>query len=442
MLTRHFCFGLLLAVYIFPHAALGAESPRTVSPEVAALLTEVAAAEPADVVTRINAAATPLHPLLLLSRGQAYWRLSQDMAQVTAQDATTETELSRVLTAAEKDFTATLTADPTLKQAHLGLAQCAAAREDWPTAARQAGLGIDPGTADRSLITFLASTALHAGDWRLATLAAQTGILRFSDDQQLRRIELAVLVHADRGEDARQAVLALLAQNPSDAELWQHLAWAAQQTGRNDEAVAALEAALVVKPDDRNIRRSLVEAQLGRGQPQAAFVTVQPLFTEPISPVVLADEGLMLLASRAAAEGGGDAGCVQARAWLAAVPEAQRSRAQHVQAARLAVRAGDTAAAAAALEILIAAGESDPAVLTWAASLAENTRDFARAEALYLRASATESAAAGPATLRLAGLYLGQDRREEARILLATYLSQKPDDTQAHALQTQLERAR
>jgi predicted Zn-dependent protease len=267
-------------------------------------------------------------------------------------------------------------------------------------------------------------------------------LLRFHDDAVLRRIELAVLVHAGRAEDARQAVLALLAHAPGDTDLWRHLAWAAEQTNRPQESAAALEAALTTRPEDRALRQQLAAVQLGRGQPQAALATVAPLIGAAPDAATLADDRLMLLASRCAAEGGGDTGVAQARAWLALVPEARRSREQRVQMARLAVRAGDQAAARTALDALIAAGESDPAVLTWAAALAETAGDAARAEALYLRAGAGDAPAAGPATLRLAALYLKHDRRDEAGTVLAAYLARKPDDAQARALLTQLDRRR
>lgn len=390
-----------------------AEAPRLVPAPVAALLTTAAAAEPAEVVRLVDAWSGAPHPLLLLARAQARLRLAQGAP-------------------AEADFRAALVLDPTLRQAHLGLAQGAAAREDWLAASRAAAAGIDPTTADAALLSFLAGTALRAGDWRLATLAAQQGILRFPDDQGLRRTELAVLVHAGRAEDARQAVLALLAQAPADPELWLHLAWAAEQTGRADEGLAAVEGALVVAPTDRALRLRLAEAQLARGLPQAALLTVRPLMDGA------ADDRLLLCASRAAAEGGALA---EGRAWLAVVPAAQRSRAQSIQAARLAVQAGDAEGAAAALDVLVAAGEKDGAVLAWAAFLAE-ARDPARAEALYLQAAGGAGPAAASSSLRLVALYLRQGRSAEAGMTLAAYLLSKPDDAQARALQAQLERSR
>jgi predicted Zn-dependent protease len=425
VINRLAMLSLLLAAL---HAA---DAPRTIPAEAATLLTDLAEAEPAEVVTRIDGYHGPTHPFITLRLAQARWRLSQDTADAQARGA--------LLAAAEADFRAVIAADPSLTQAQLGIAQCAAARDDWITACRTAAAAIDPGHADRGQITFLASTALRAGDWRLATLASQHGILRFPDDTALRRIELAVLVHADRGEDARQAVLALLAQTPDDADLWQHLAWSAQQTGRDDEMLAAREAALTVRPADRTLRRQLAEAQLGHGMPQAALATVAPLLSTPPTAQELADEGLVLLACRAAADSGD---IVRARTWLAGVPEAQRTRSLRLQAARLAIRAGDESAASAALDALVALGERDPAVLTWAAALAESRGDLARAEALFIQAIGAEKTGNAAAALRLAALYLRQERRDEAATVLATHLAKFPDDAQARALQARLDRTR
>ncbi len=304
-------------------------------------------------------------------------------------------------------------------------------------ASREAAAGVDPNLGDRGEVTFLAHAALQAKDWRLAGIAAQQGILRFPDDAPLRRLELAVLMNAGRAEDTRQAVLALLAKDPTDAELWRHLAWAAQETRRDDEALAALEAAVVLKADDRGLRRSLAETQLARGLPQAALVTVQVLIGTPPQAEALADDALMLTATRAAAEAGEVA---RGRAWLAAVPEAKRTRPLRLQAARLAIQAGDQQGAAAALETLITLGEQDAGILAWAGSLAETRGETARAEALYLKASGADGPAASAASLRLVALYLKQERLEDARGTLATHLAKRPDDQQAKALSAQLER--
>jgi predicted Zn-dependent protease len=375
-------------------ACLLSAEPLPVPAEVADLLGRAAGAAPAEAV-RLLASAT--HPVLLVARAQAHQR-----AEHPAE--------------AEADFRAAIAADSTLRPAHLGLAQCLAARLDWLGASRAAAAAIDPVHADAAALGFLAGVALRAEDWRLATVAAQQGILRFPDDERLRRIELAVLVQAGRAEEARQAALALVARQPGEAELWRQLAWAAQETGRDDEALAALEAALLTTPADDALRQRLAAGQLARGWAPAALATVRPLLAKPATPAVV------LLAARAA----GDAGdVVQARIWLDALPEAERTRDHRILSARLAVQAGDPAAARQALDVLIGAGERDATVLTWAGALAEAAGDLARAEMLYRDAQAT---------LRLVAVLLRQGRRDEAAAQVRAYLAAHPDDAQARAL--------
>ena len=428
---------LLLAILLVAGSAMGtgaaAEAVRSVPQAVADLLTKANQAAPAEVVALINAWTGEPHPLLLLARGRARWRLAQETA------ARLGTEHAHLITDAEADFTAALKLDASLKQAHLGLAQCAADREDWNAAMREIAAGMELESADRALMAFYASAALRAHDWRLATLATQQGILRFPDDAQLRKLEVAVLVHGGLAEQARQAILALLAHDPGDAELWRQLAWSAHETGRTDETLGALEAALALKPADGLVRRQLAEAQLSQGLPQAALETVRPLIGDPPRAEALADDQLMQLASRAAADGGA---LSQARSWLAAVPEAKRSREQRLAAARYAVQEGDVKDAGAALDTLIAGGERDPAVLVWAASLAETRGEAARAETLYLQAIGSDKPASSGASLRLTALYLTQNRRDEARNVLASYLATHPDDVHARALEAQLARSR
>lgn len=400
-------------------AVLVAGEARIVPPAVAEVLRRAEAAAPADALALLEAWDGQPHALLLLARGQARWRLHDGSP-------------GEVLAAAERDFAAALRLDPQLRPAQLGLAQCAAAREDWPAAAAAAGAAIDPATADAGLLAFLATAGLRAGDWRLAEIAVHYGIMRYPRERSLRRIELAVLVNAGRHAAAREAVLALLDQEPGDAQLWRHLAWSAQEGGDADAAVAALEVALSVAPGDAATRRSLAQLQAGRGIPRAALDTLRPLLAEPAQTA----PDLLVLAARLAGEAGEPRAGL---AWLAAVPAERRDRTQRLLAARLAIQAGETAEAAAALDAVIAGGERDPAVLAWAGSMAEARGEVARAEAFYLQASAGGGAAAGPAALRLVALYLRQGRRDEARATLAAYRTVAPDDAQARALQARLD---
>ncbi len=420
-------FILVCMLYCCQVLGTAEESNRTVSAEVAKLLNTIARSEPQAAMEQINAYQGKGHPLLTLATAQTQWRL----ALITKDEKASAT----LRTEAEQTFNDALAADATLRQAHIGLAQCAAAKQDWLTASREAALGIDATFGNRQELVFLAQAAFNASDWRLASVATQQGILRFPDDPTLRRLELSVLLNAARYEEARQAVLAILDQSPHDISLWKQLAYVAQQTNRHDEALAALESAVLIKPDDRSNRRSLADMQLARHLPQAAYANYAMLIGTPANAASLNDPALMYTASRAASDAGH---LEQGRQWLAAIPEQKQNRDLRILAARLAIQANDEKSAAASLDVLIGSGENDPSILAWAGSLAQQRGDVPTAELLYLTAAKGDSPAAAAASLRLVALYITQKRLDDARVALALHVNKYPADQQAKELQQRL----
>jgi len=408
----------LVALAAAEQTTVATTVPAKVPKPVAETLTAAQEATTAEAtLAALDAHRGEGHALLDLVRGQTLLRLgADDPAQ---------------LGAAEAAFTAALARDAGLRQAHLGLAQTAALRADWPAALIACGAAIDLTTATADELNFYASAAWQARDWRLVNVLLAHGIARFPTHDGFRRLELAALVHGGRADEARQAVLALLDRHPDDAELWRHLAWSAQTSGDETQALAALEMAVLTAPDDAALRQRLAAVQLGRGMPAAALATLRPLLVDPAA----AEPALLMLAVRAAADG--DARD-QARAWLAAVPEARRTRDQRLVAARLAVQDGDHAAALIAVTALVELGENDAQVLAWAGQVSEQAADDARAEAFYSQAAATEHPIAAAATLRLVALYLRQERLDDASALLALHLAKHPDDAQARTLQQRL----
>ncbi|GDY12769.1 hypothetical protein LBMAG53_16470 [Planctomycetota bacterium] len=421
--------GLFCAITMALAAAIAAE-PVTVPPAVAATVQAAQASDSAGALAVIAKHPGPPHPLIDLVAAQAHLTLAEAVGD-PAQEKDRESHAAE----ARRLALAVLNAEPANRPAHVVLARLAVRAGDWRTASREAAASFDLGNADAAQLGFLADCARRAGDHRLAAMAVSTGILRFPQDRALRRIDLALCIDSGRAEDARTIVLDLLAESPADPALWRNLAWCAQATNRMEESLAALEAALACR-DEPGLRRQLAETQAARDLPQAALATIRPLLSvkDPEPAVVLS-------AARIASAAGDPA---QGRAWLALVPAAKRTRDHGLLVARLAVQVGDRAAAGTALDTLIAAGEADPAVLTWAGQLAEQLDQPARAEALYQQAAGGEgrgpgrSPAAAAAGLRLAALYLRQNRRDEAALLIAAHLARQPDDQQALALQAAL----
>ncbi|MCX8039525.1 MAG: tetratricopeptide repeat protein [Planctomycetota bacterium] len=385
-------------------------------PAVSDLLARLRQAAPQEVVEAIDRWPPPLPAALALARGEAQWRLALAAADPAAP-----------LAAAERDFRAALAAAHTARAARWGLARCAALRGAWSSALAEASAALAGGDGEAEHFAFLAECALRAGDRRLATLAVQQGILRFPSERRLRRLELQLLLAAEQAAEAASAARALLAADPDDSELWRALAWAAERLGNDAEARAALEAALACAPADAELRRQLASRQWAAGQALAALATLRPLLSEPAAadPALLAWAAELALASDEVP---------LARQWLEAVPSAQRGRVHHRLAAQAALRAGERAAAQAAIAALLELGEDDPAVLVWAGQLAEEAGEAPRAEALYRQALAGGGQAAPAARLRLIALCLRQQRRDEARALLDRHLAEQPDDGHARAL--------
>jgi len=404
-------------------AALTAAEPVSVAPEVAKLLTAVQDQPDASkALALLDAYKGPEHALIHLARGQTLTRLA-----LAAPAADRERQRSEAVNA----LNVALQLDHTLNTARLSLAQLAADSGAWSEAVAHCGAAISLADANVQELLFYTQCAYQAKDWRLATTLVTQGIARFPSERSLRRYELALLVNGDRPDEARQAVLALLAAEPSDAELWRHLSWSAHELKRSDEALAALEIALIAKPADATLRRQLAQAQLGAGMPQAALVTIAPLLDQT------SDGAVVELAARIAGDTGDPA---RGRAWLAAVPADQRTRGQRLLTARLALQAQEPVAATAALAELVALGEQDAAVLVWAGQVAEQANDQPTAESFYAQAITSDAPAAAIASLRLVSLYVKQERIEDAQTLLASHLAKRPDDAQAKALLAQLSR--
>jgi thioredoxin-like negative regulator of GroEL len=422
-MTRIFSFALLVIAGV----SLYGEEPRPVSREVAEVLQQVSALEPRAALQKLNAYDGEKHALISLARAQTLWRLSlQNSDEVTAKEQREQ---------AEQLFQQCLSQDASIKQAHVGLAQCAAQKNNWPLALKHAAQGIDALNGNASELTFLAQCAVQANDWRLASIATQQGILRFPADVNLRRMEIHVLLQAQRNEEARHAILSLLNSSSDDLTLWKQFAFVASRLQRDDETLAALEAALLLRPDDKELRRTLGERQLAKGFYLSALTTLQPLLGPAPHTAALTDAGLISALARAGAQCGQLA---QARAWLAAMPASARTRDTQLIAARLAVQSGETAQAGEALEALIASGEKDPNVLTWAGTLAEQRGDGATAELLFISAAQNNSAAGAAASLRLVALYLSQKRTSDAQTALAAHVVRYPDDRQAAQLLQQI----
>jgi len=392
--------------------AAGSSGVLQVPQAVATLLEKVRnEADPVKAEALLLGYTGSAHALIALALGNA--RLEQA-------DGKSDVARNEVLARAETAFSNAAQLDPTLTVAQVGLARCAAARGDWKSAIAACALAVPLSTATAGDLAFYVDCAARGGDPRLATTLVTQGIMRFPQEAVFRRQELALLVSAERWPEARAALQALLSSAPMDADTWRSLAGAETRGGDPMAARVALEAAVLLKPDDQALRKALAESQLANGQAPAALATVLPLVADPTT----ADPRLVEFAARVAVDADRSD---QARRWLLTLSTEKRSRSGHLLAARLAAQTNDLAAADAALRAVMRQGEADPAVLAWAGSIAENRNDLSRAEGLYRQADAQ---GAGVASLRLALLLHRLNRDDEARRIIAVYREAKPGDPQ------------
>lgn len=330
-----------------------------------------------------------------------------------------------------------LAMDGKLEQAGLSLADVCARQENWPEAAKLLGRFVAVDACDVDVLLLYARVARQMNDNRLCGLLVRKGILRFPDEVRFRRLDLILLLdEADDASAARTAML-LLKRTPTDAALWQQLAFTHQRSERDTRMLAALEASLLCDEADLDKHRQFLAAQLAVGDWLTALEHGQALLAGPLSKSASADTRTMELLIHAADVGRRDKALAE---WLKRVPDASRTRPMRLAAARMALRGGDTPTARQALEKVIAAGETDPSVFLWAGHLAEQAGDPTRAEALYNHARKLTGDAARLATLYLARLNVTGGQQAAAVRLLKQYLNSYPEDVVARAMLAQAER--
>ncbi len=396
--------------------ARGAEEPAAVSPELAQALSAAQADLRAErwqrAVTGLEGFQGEDHALRHLLLGHA--RLG-----------------AGYLDRAAASYARALGMDAGLREAGLGLIHVRVRQENWPEAARLMGEFVPPDSCDADMLALYAQVALNLRDRALARLLTEKGIVRFPLDLRLRRLELARLLECGDDAEAGRAIEFLLESDPADAQLWQQLAAVRNRAGLDGEARAALEAALLCRPDDLSAHRGFLEGQLAGGNWPTVLSHGQQLLDGPLADTARGDVALIELLVRAADQGQAD-GLLDR--WLGLVPPDRRTPAMHVASARSALRRGRPADARASLSRLIEMGEADGSVLLWAGHLAEQGGDATEAETLYEGARQFTGASARLAVLYLARLHLRGERPGEAVRLLRAYLNDRPEDAPARAL--------
>jgi len=408
---------MMLVVLVVGAVASAAEPvkvPPALAERLSAAQADLQADRPAEAIARLLTLPEGVedHALRHLLLGHAYLRQS-------------------ALEQAASAYQKALAMDPGLTEAGLGLAQVRFRQERWREVADLLGRYVETDTCEADLLVLYAQAARALDDVALARMLVNKGVLRFPGDMQFRRLDLAVAVDEGDGRAIRRAVRHLLAHDPTDADLWQRLAWV--EAGGQEDAgrLVALEAAVLCEPQNLEYLRALLAGELAAGNWPTVLARGRALLAGPMADRAASDVDLMDVLVRAADAAQDDA---TLRAWIDRVPEAKRTRAMQIADARLALRQAKPEAARAILGRLIALGDTDPAVFLWAGHLAEQAEDWTEARTLYDHARTLTGADARLATLYLARLDIRRGRESEAARLLRSYLNTYPDDAAARSL--------
>jgi tetratricopeptide (TPR) repeat protein len=316
-------------------------------------------------------------------------------------------------------FQAALTLEPGDQQYVYALLTLYAAHDNWAELVRIGAAHLDWARCDQAALVMVAQAAERLGDAPYASALAERGQLRFPDSIELRQLLVHLALQRDDRASARAQLDHLQNTAANNSELWRLRVHAADD---DDSYRQALELALLSDPKARDLHRAYAAACSAADQHAEALRQAEALLTE-------ANAADRLLALRIATAANDTARCT---AWLAATPEAERGPFHRQLQARLALSSGDTAAARAALQALITAGEADNAILIQAGLIEQNDGDTATAEALYRQAHDNDSALAG---LYLARLLANTQRRDEARQLLESLSRAHPElDAARHML--------
>ncbi|MBN2711168.1 MAG: tetratricopeptide repeat protein [Planctomycetes bacterium] len=332
---------------------------------------------------------------------------------------------------AVREYEKALELDEEYRPAGLALAQVYVNMDKLDNALKVAGKFINPEKAAAGEVVFYAQVAYQNRDTRLCGRIVRSALLRFPSDDRIRKLDLALLMEEEEWGEARKAAMALLEKKPIDSALWRQLSYVTRSKDDGKTDLAAIEAAWLANPGDRDLRKQFFASQLSAGHYATVISESQKLLASEKGKAIPLDIETMALLVRAA-DGASDEGLL--KKFVSLVPSAKRTREMQICVARSALRNGDVKGARKALCALIEKGKADGSAYLWAGSLAEGERDYAEAEADYAHAAKLDGSAARNATLYLARLYWNTKRPEEARNLLGSYLRSYPDDVTAWAM--------
>ncbi|MCJ8328988.1 MAG: tetratricopeptide repeat protein, partial [Lentisphaeria bacterium] len=303
---------------------------------------------------------------------------------------------------AEKTFKHVLKVDPKNRLAGTSLAYCYSRENKIKEALRLFGTFLNVDSCSQNFLLQYCLMALQNEDTRLLRLLTNKALVRFPDEMKFRQLDLSLLLQEKKWGTALPILKTRLNSDLSNKKFWKQFAWVHQQLD-SDEQLSVIEAAWYANPTDLQMTKQHLSQQMGAGHMHEAFnVAKQFLNTGKVKT----DKLFLELAIRCAYE---TKHLTEAEKWLKKISENQRNANLYLMIARQAIASKEISKARAALDKVLAK-ELNPAIILWAASLAEQAKDTVRAEALYGQCISTKKKGSDLAKIYLARLLHSQKR--------------------------------
>ena len=352
------------------------------------------------------------HSTQMLIKGHAHYQLEQWQEALAA-------------------YKVSLQLDAKNKLAAMPMMECMHRLEQWQALRQQLLQWAPAQSCSLNLLKMSIHCADMLQDRRWQAMLIQTGILRFAENEQLRLQDIELLVEQENWQQAKLAITLALKHVENKSKIWQLLAYVCQQKGEHIESLASYEAALLVDPDNKSLRLAHAQAQFAAGHAGEALKQFKDIMLNE------QDHKTIEVAIQCAYSAGETE---QAATWMALIPEQKRDDRLHALSLRFDQSLLGKKEFNQRVDDLLAKKVINAHNCLWLGYMAEQEKEFGRAEMLYQLAREQESAskqnknAAQMASLYLARLWFGQKRASEARNMLEQHLQSYPDDWQARRL--------
>jgi predicted Zn-dependent protease len=308
------------------------------------------------------------------------------------------------------------------EQFGITLAVCLVELDQKQEALELFGRYLNLSTCDQSALESYLYLAVQVNDTRLVRELTRFGLMRFPGSSYLREMDLNQAVEDGQAADILRATDVMLVQEPLEERWWQTRASGSED--QSDLQLARLEAAVLANPDDLQLRRQHLLAQLSARHRQEAMKQAKVIMQhQPDSDTALycVQAAVMLEDYQTASQ------------WLDGFEQTDDLRYWQVRAV-VSLHAKQFDKANEALLALLKFPEPDLTLWRWAAHLAVSEPAPEYAEPWLRQGLTLDSDYSTPIALDYARWLINEDRPEEAADALRSYLAKYPEEASAHAL--------